>query len=137
MYTFALHILRWIAGGFVYGLLEILHHGYTHWSMIFLAMLLSIPLDLANNHISWEMPLSLQALLGGMIITGAELLTGLILNIWLRLSVWDYSVLPGNLWGQIAPQYSILWVILSGFAIVLFDWTDYWFGGERPHYRLI
>lgn len=49
--TPAAHILRWGAGGLLYGVLEILHHGHTHWTMIFLAALLSIPLDIANNHI--------------------------------------------------------------------------------------
>ena len=132
------HILRWTAGGLLYGLLEILHHGYTHWSMILLAAILCIPLDLANNHIPWEMPLVIQALLGGLTITAAELVAGLVLNIWMGFGIWDYSSLPGNLWGQICPQYAALWVLLAGVAIVLFDWMDYWTGGEeRPHYRLI
>jgi len=132
------HILRWAAGGLLYGLLEILHHGYTHWTMILLAAILCIPLDLVNNHIPWEMPLVLQALIGGLTITAAELLAGLVLNIWMGLGVWDYYGLPGNLWGQICPQYAALWVLLAGVAIVLFDWMDYWTGdGERPHYRLI
>lgn len=132
------HVLRWAAGGLLYGLLEILHHGYTHWSMILLAAILCIPLDLANNHIPWEMPLALQALLGGLTITAAELVAGLVLNIWLGLAVWDYSGLPGNLWGQICPEYAALWVLLAGIAIVIFDWMDFLFGdGPRPHYILI
>lgn len=136
--TPAAHILRWGAGGLLYGVLEILHHGHTHWTMIFLAALLSIPLDIANNHIPWEMPLLLQALLGGLVITGAELVFGLVLNVWMGLSIWDYSGMPGNLWGQITPQYSALWVLLAGAAIVLFDWIDYWAGGgRRPRYSLV
>lgn len=136
--TPAAHILRWVAGGLLYGFLEILHHGHTHWTMILLAALLSIPLDIANNRIPWEMPLLLQALLGGLVVTGAELASGLVLNVWMGLSIWDYSGMPGNLWGQITPQYSAVWVLLSGVAIVLFDWIDYWIGGgKQPHYRMI
>lgn len=132
------HMLRWAAGGLLYGLLEILHHGYTHWTMILLAAVLCIPLDLANNHIPWEMPLWFQALIGGLTITAAELLSGLALNIWLGLDIWDYSGLWGNLWGLICPGFSALWCLLAGVAIVLFDWMDYWIGGGgRPHYRLI
>lgn len=132
------HMLRWAAGGLLYGLLEILHHGYTHWSMILLAAILCIPLDLANNHIPWDTPLVLQALIGGLTITAAELVSGMILNIWMGLHVWDYSGLPGNLWGQICPEFAALWVLLAGAAIVLFDWMDYWIGqGPRPHYKVI
>ena len=132
------HILRWIAGGAVYGLLEILWRGHTHWSMILLAAVLCIPLDLCNNYLPWEWPLWIQAVLGGLTITAAELLAGLALNIWLGLGVWDYSRMPGNLWGQICPQFSALWCLLAGTVIVLFDWMDYWIGGgERPRYRLI
>ena len=131
------HILRWAAGGLLYGLLEILWRGYTHWSMIALAAVLCIPLDLANNRIPWEMPLALQALIGGLTITAAELVAGLVLNVWLGLGVWDYSGLWGNLWGQICPEYTALWCLLAGVMIVVFDWLDYWCGGERPHYKLL
>jgi len=132
------HILRWAAGGLLYGLMEIMHHGYTHWSMILLAAILCIPLDLANNHIPWDMPLVLQAILGGLTITAAELVAGLILNVWLGLGIWDYSGLPSNLWGQICPEFAVIWILLAGAAIVLFDWMDYWLSnGERPRYKMI
>lgn len=131
------HILRWICGGVLYGCLEILWRGYTHPSMILLAALLCVPLDIANEHMPWELPLWLQAVAGGLCVTAAELAAGLILNIWLRLGVWDYSALPFNLWGQICLQYAVLWCLLAGPVIVMFDWLDYWLcGGERPRYRL-
>ena len=132
------HILRWIAGGAVYGLLEILWRGHTHWTMVLLAAVLCIPLDLANNRIPWDTPLWIQAILGGLTITAAELLAGLVLNVWLGLGVWDYSQQWGNLWGQICPQFTTLWCLLAGAVIVLFDWMDYWIGaGERPRYKII
>ena len=50
----------------------------------------------------------------------------------------DYSRLPGNLWGQVCLKYALLWVVLAGTAIVLFDWMRHWlFQEERPHYRWI
>lgn len=131
-----LRVLRWSAGGVLYGYIEILWRGYTSWTMMVLAAVLCIPLDLANNHCPWERPLWLQALIGGMTVTAAELVAGLILNVWLGLNIWDYSALPGNLWGQICLQYAAAWVLLAGVGIVLFDWLDYWTGnGDRPHYR--
>ena len=39
------HLPRWLIGGLLYGLIEIIYRGYTHWTMIVLAMALCIPLD--------------------------------------------------------------------------------------------
>ena len=131
------HVLRWIAGGIVYGMLEVLWRGHTHWTMVLLATILCIPLDLANNRIPWDTPLLLQSVLGGLTVTAMELLAGLILNIWLGLGVWNYSGHWGNLWGQICPKFALIWCLLAGAVIVLFDWMDYWMGsGERPRYKL-
>ena len=131
------HLPRWLIGGLLYGLLEILHHGYTHWTMILLAALLCIPLDIANEHMPWHFPLVLQGLIGGLVITAAELVAGLILNLCLGLGIWDYSGLWGNLWGQICPRFALIWCALSVPAIVIFDWWAYFSGcGDRPKYRL-
>lgn len=132
------HVLRWLAGGLLYGLLEVIFRGHTHWTMILLTAVLCIPLDIANEHIPWEIPLWLQAVLGGLVITAGELIAGLLLNVWLGLGVWDYSNLWGNLWGQICPQFTLLWMLLAGVAIAMFDWMDYLLGdGERPNYTLL
>ena len=131
------HILRWIAGGTVYGLLEILWRGHTHWTMVLLAAALCVPLDLANNYIPWDTSLLLQSVLGGLTVTVMELLAGLVINVWLGLRVWDYSRQWGNLWGQICPKFALLWCLLAGVVIVLFDWMAYWLGGgERPRYKV-
>jgi uncharacterized membrane protein len=80
----------------------------------------------------------LQSLIGAGIITGAELVTGIIVNIWLGLNVWDYSAIPTNIMGQICLPFSLLWVLLSGVAIVLDDYVRFWFfGEEKPHYSLL
>ena len=43
--------------------------------------------------------------------------------------------LPGNLWGQICPQFWALWCLLSLPMIVILDWLRYAVeGGETPHY---
>ena len=128
------HALRWAVGGVLYGGLELIWRGYTHPAMILLAALICVPLDHANERMPWELPLWLQAVLGGLTITAA----GIVLNCWLGLGIWDYSGLWGNLWGQICPQFAALWCLLAGPVIVVFDWLDYWLcGGERPRYKLI
>jgi len=128
-------VLLCFVGGLMYCLLEVLWKGSTHWSMFVLAALLSLPLDQINEHLRWDSPLWFQAFAGGAVITLAELTAGLILNCYFGLGVWDYSKLPGNILGQISPQYSTLWVILALFAIILFDYLRWWlFGEEKPHY---
>lgn len=78
-----------------------------------------------------------QAVAGALIATAAELVTGCIVNIWLGWHVWDYSDMPGNLLGQICPQFALLWVLLAAVAIVLDDLIRWrFFDEERPHYRL-
>lgn len=49
---------------------------------------------------------------GGGVITGVELVFGLIFNRILHLHVWDYSAVPGNFLGQICPLYSFFWCLL-------------------------
>lgn len=132
------HALRWVCGGLAYMALEMLWRGHTHWTMGLLAAVLCVPLDIANELMPWSLPLWAQAVLGGFTVTGAELVAGLVLNVWLGLGIWDYSNLPGNLWGQICPQFTALWCLLCLGMIPLFDWLDYKLcGGEKPHYKLI
>ena len=47
---------------------------------------------------------------GCALITGCELLCGLVFN--RDRQVWDYSRLPGNFRGQICPLFSALWFLL-------------------------
>ena len=83
------------------------------------------------------MPLWRQILTGACIITALELGTGCIVNLWLCWDVWDYSGVPGNILGQICPQYFVLWIPVSLAGIILDDWIRYWrYGEERPHYRI-
>ena len=64
-------------------------------------------------------PVWKQVLIGAAIATALEFVAGIILNIWLGLGVWDYSNLPGNLMGQICPQFTIAWAVLMIVSIRL------------------
>lgn len=84
------------------------------------------------------MPLTVQSAICGLAITAVEFIAGLIINIWLGMNVWDYSAMPGNIMGQICPQFLAMWVGLSAVGIVMLDWMRYAVeGGERPHYRFV
>ena len=58
-------------------------------------------------------PLIPRCLAGSAIITGVELLIGSVVNLGLKMNVWDYSNMPLNLWGQICLPFSLLWFFLS------------------------
>lgn len=107
------------------------------WTMLALAILLAIPLERFGAELPWDCPLWLQALICGTAIVAAELAAGLVLNIWLGMAIWDYSALRGNLWGQICPQFWVLWCLLSLPMIVILDWLRYAVeGGETPRYTM-
>mgnify|MGYP002511780059 CR=1 FL=1 len=123
------------AGGLLYNIVELAYRGWTHWTMFFLGGLCFVCLGLINEIIPWTMPLWQQMAIGSCIITGLEFATGCTVNLWLGWGVWDYSGMPGNILGQICPQYCVLWFPVALAGIVLDDWLRYWlFGEDRPHY---
>ena len=63
----------------------------------------------------------LKCLVGMLIITGVELLFGLIFNIILKEHVWDYSGVPLNFLGQVCVPFSLIWFALSGVAFKVID----------------
>ena len=97
-----------------------------------------LALGLINEVLPWETPLWEQILIGAILITCLEFLTGCIVNMWLGWNVWDYSAMQGNVQGQICPQYFLLWLPVSLIGIILDDWLRYiWWGEEKPRYRLL
>ena len=136
-----LSMLLWSWGGTVYFLLEVAfktitgHPERISWTMLVVAILLTVPVERAGYKLPWECPLWLQALCCSALVTAVELVSGLFLNLWLGLDVWDYTDLPGNFLGQICPQYSAVWWVLCLVFIPAFDWLRYAVEGiERPCY---
>ena len=139
-----LSMLLWSWGGTVYFLLEVAFKSATHeperfsWTMLVLAMLLTVPVERCGEQLPWEVPLIWQALVCAVLATAAEFAAGLILNVWLGLGIWDYSHMWGNILGQICPQFFLVWWGLCLIFIPMFDWLRWAVtGGRRPHYRLI
>lgn len=126
-----------LIGGTAYFLIEVLFRGRSHWTMAVLGGLCFLFIGGINERIPWNMGIFNQALIGAAGVTAAELIFGVVLNLWLGLGIWNYSDLPLNFLGQICVGFSLLWVALSAAAIFLDDWLRYWlFKEERPHYKL-
>ncbi len=130
-------IVIFVAGGLTYGLLEIIWRGYTHISMfvvggLCLVIIGSIDEGKSSPCLLW------QACLGSLTITAMEFTSGVIVNLVMKLDVWDYSMLPFNVMGQICLPYSILWLVLSIPAIYYEDILRHFLFGEKiPHHRLL
>ncbi len=131
-------IILAIIGGLIYILIELIWRGHTHISMFILGGICFVAIGLINELFSWELGLVWQSVIGAVIVTVLEFITGLIVNIWLGLGVWDYSNMPFNLLGQICLPFAFPWIALSAIAIILDDYLRYWiFGEEKPRYKLI
>ena len=127
-----------VIGALLYMWVEILYRGYTHWTMGVVGGICFLLIGLINEYLSWETPLFLQSVIGSLIVTTLEVISGVVLNIWLGLGIWDYSQVPFNLLGQICLPFSIAWLFLSVVAIILDDWLRYWlFGEEKPQYKIL
>ena len=131
------YLFLFCIGGLLYMSIEILYRGYTHWSMGILGGISFVSIGLINEILSWDTPLAIQALIGSIMITLYEFITGVILNIWLGLGIWDYSNLPFNILGQICLPLSIIWYFLSIVGICLDDFLRWkFFGEEKPRYKI-
>ena len=124
-------------GAFLYLFIEILYRGHTHWTMGVVGGVCFVLIGLINEVFTWGTPLCLQSIIGATIVTVLEFISGVVLNIWLRLGIWDYSRMPFNLLGQICLPFSVIWIGLSVLAIVLDDYLRFYlFKEEKPHYKL-
>ena len=99
-----------VFGSILYGLIEILWRGWTHWTMLFCGGLCFTLMYLVSGS---ELSLVKKWLLSTCIITTVEFVAGCIVNLRLHWQVWDYSSLPFNLLGQICPQFILMWFVLS------------------------
>lgn len=128
--------ILFLIGGAIYYNIEILFRDYSHWTMFVLGGLCFLIIGGLNEFYSWELKFWKQCGIGAIVITVLEFIFGVVLNIWLKLDIWDYSDLPFNILGQICIPFSLIWFILSGIAIIIDDWIRYWlFNEEKPRYR--
>ncbi|MCL2514183.1 MAG: hypothetical protein FWF08_09785 [Oscillospiraceae bacterium] len=104
------YLCVFLIGGTVYGLIEVVSRGFTHWTMFLAGGICFLFLFGINTRTSFSLPV--QCLLGTAVITSVEFITGCIVNLKLNWNVWDYSRHSFNLLGQICPLFTGCWFLL-------------------------
>ncbi len=130
-WEFFRQVIILLMGGFIYGAIEILFRGYTHPSMFITGGLCLVWVGGLNSFFRKRIPLPVQMLLGGIIITAAEFICGLIVNVWLKMDVWDYSGIPFNIMGQVCLLFLFFWFLISLPAIFIEDFIRKRMFGEK------
>lgn len=126
-----------IVYGSIYFIIECLYKGkLSDWRMFVLAGFIGILIGLINNLFDVKTDFILQCIIGMLIATLSEAIGGFYWNLQCGLHIWDYSSLPFSfIGGQINLFFSLIWMFLSGIAIILDDilrWKLY--KEERPKY---
>ena len=112
--------LLFIIGAVGYAAIEIIWRGRTHWSMMIAGGLCFILFSMVAEMLNGK-SLLVKAAVCAVGVTAIEFIFGVVFNIWLKMSVWDYSNVPFNVMGQICPMFSILW---AGVAIAFLPLAD-------------
>ena len=108
-------VFLFFVGGSGYVGLELLWRGRSHISMFLAGGACFLLLGRIERT---RFSPSAKSLMGAAIITGVELLAGLLANRDYR--VWDYRQMPFNFIGQICLSYSLLWIPVSLGAMWLY-----------------
>lgn len=124
-------ILIFIMGA-LYMVLEGIWRGWTHISMLVVGGLSAFFIGKLNEHPFFcDKKMWQECVIGTLIILTLEFTSGMILNVWLKLGIWDYSDTWGNLYGQICIPYAVLWFFLVPLAIYVDDYLRYKLFGEK------
>lgn len=105
------YIIIFGLGAFIYGAIEVIVRGYTHWTMALTGGAVMALFMLINR--SKDVNILLRCLLGALVITSLEFAVGAVVNLGLGWDVWDYSEKPFNIMGQICPLFTLGWFALS------------------------
>ncbi len=114
-----LYFMSFALGAVMYGLIEIIVRSYTHWTMAIAGGLVMVIFSIIVRNLN--LGLLSRCLVGALVITAVEFVFGLIVNVGLGWSVWDYSEKPFNVMGQICPQFTVGWFFISIPAFLLTD----------------
>lgn len=118
------NLALFLTGGTIYPALEIICRGKTDFSMALAGGACLCLIDRICNYKLKTMPLSVKCFAGSSIITAVEFGTGVIVNLILKMNVWDYSQMPMNILGQICIPFSILWYAITFPAMQLCNCFD-------------
>ena len=115
-----IYLLIFCIGAVGYCFIELLWRGHTLPSMGLAGGLSFCLIAIIQRQLK---PLNFiyRCIASGLVITAIELIFGGVFNLWLHIGVWDYSLMPFNLLGQICLTYMVLWCGLSAPMLILTD----------------
>lgn len=125
-------IVSFLVGFCMYITIETLFRGYSYVLMGVCGGLAIIILDKINDNISWDLDITIQCLIGALIITLMELIIGSLFLAGYLPVMWDYSSIPVNYKGIICLPFSIAWMGLSFIGILVADAINYYVFEELP-----
>lgn len=132
------YLFLWAVGGSIYYSFEMVFRGFSHWSMFILGGICFVFFAVQGKVLLWQDPLWLQIIRCMVFVTSMEFITGIIVNKWLHMHVWDYSRLPFHLFGQICIPFIIIFSGLAAIGIILSGYLMYWLYQEpKPHYYIL
>lgn len=138
MTKFSKYIFLWAVGGCSYYGFELIFRGFSHWTMFVLGGICFLFIYIQGKVVHWEDSLAVQILRCILFVTAMEFITGIIVNKWLVLNVWDYTGLPFQLFGQICLPFTVIFSGLCAVGIIFSGYIGYWFyGEEKPHYHIL
>ncbi|MBQ8015864.1 MAG: hypothetical protein IJ264_06755 [Clostridia bacterium] len=111
MSKFKEYFMCFALGAVIYGLVEVVVRGYTHWTMAIAGGTVLVIFNFINQ--KTHLGIFARCLIGAAVITAVEFTIGMIVNVGLGWSVWDYSDKPFNVFGQICPFFSVGWFFIS------------------------
>ena len=115
--------------GFIYCMIEILFRGWSHWSMFVLTGFLGVfCVDSINNTLSFDCDYIVQIIISTILCTIGEGISGIILNVWLQLNVWDYSKMAFGtfFFGQCNILFCFAWALIISVVIFYCDAYNYY-----------
>lgn len=116
-------------GAVLYGLMEVVARGYTHWTMALTGGTVLVLINLINK--TKGLSIVKRCFLGMIVITSLEFAVGMIVNVALGWKVWDYSDKILNVYGQICPQFCAIWFLISIPAFRICDFIGKRFSFEQ------
>lgn len=105
-------------GGMCYICLELLWRDWSHGAMFPVGGVCFLLIGHIESFFP-GLPQLPRAVLGAALVTLVELISGICLNLYLGLGIWDYSAMDYNVLGQICPAFFFLWCLVSGAANLL------------------
>lgn len=131
-------IFFWLLGGSIYYFFEIIFRGFSHWSMFILGGMCLAFFYYQGKLMKWKESLVKQTIRCMVFVTAMEFITGIIVNKYWGMDVWDYSEMPFQLFGQICLPFAMIFGGLSVMGIIMSGYMAYWFfGEEKPHFYII